>query len=150
AHVALRSALSTVLPTKDVGYFEINQVCGIDHRTRSVGDGGGLEPGEMEAVLKHFGVAYDKVVHEPNQNLLLPTDFQRHLYGVIESGYPSLVGFELDNNSAGGGRHVIPVLGHTFNEDTWLPDAQRAYFGGNLAYYSSENWLSTFLVHDDN
>ena len=31
-----------------------------------------------------------------------------------------------------------------------LPQAQRAYFGGALSYYSSDNWLSTFVVHDDN
>jgi hypothetical protein len=153
AHVALRSALSTIVPNADVAYSEMNTVCQIDHKTKMVGEGAtGLEPGQMESVLKHFGVAFEKVVHEPNKNLVLPTDFQRHIYGAIESGYPSLMGFELDTNPgvSSGGRHVIPVLGHTFNEDTWLPDAQRAYFGGKLSYYPSENWLSTFVVHDDN
>ncbi len=152
AHVALRSLLSTLLPNGDTTYPEINRVCSVDHKTRLVGEGEGLEPDDMETVLKHFGFFIEKVVHEPNKNLLLPTDFQRHIYGAIESGYPSLIGFELEArpNASAGARHIIPVLGHTFNEDTWLPDAQRAYFGGKLSYYPSENWLSTFVVHDDN
>src|ERR1019366_969590 len=122
-------------------------------KARMLGGGSGLKPAEMEAVLNQLGVSYEKIVHEPSAALLLPTEFQRDLYGFIESGFPALVGFELDRPNpgpAGAPRHVIPVFGHTFNEDTWLPDAQRAYFGGTLSYYPSENWLSTFVVHDDN
>lgn len=64
-----------------------------------------------------------------------------------------MLGFELDDPAAPLGqasRHVIPVLGHTFNEDAWVPEAQRSYFGGGLSYYPSENWLSAFVAHDDN
>jgi hypothetical protein len=154
AHVGLRSVLACVLPEGDISYERINALAGIDHKGRRIGGKAGLEPVEMEAVLNGLNVPFDKVVHEPSQQLHLPTEYQRDLYGFIESGFPALVGFELDDPTAptgGGSRHVIPVFGHTFNEDTWMPQAQRAYFGGrSQSYFPSENWLSTFVVHDDN
>jgi hypothetical protein len=153
AHVGLRSTLALILPEGDVTYARLNGLLGIDHKSRTLGGGSGLKPDDIETVLTQLGVSFEKIVHEPSQALLLPTEFQRDLYGFIESGFPALVGFELDKTNpgpAGAPRHIIPVFGHTFNEDTWLPDAQRAYFGGTLSYYPSENWLSTFVVHDDN
>lgn len=114
----------------------MNALAGIDHKTRRVGAGLGLKPKDIEDVLSGLNLAFDKIVHEPSKNLLLPTEYQRDLYGSIESGFPALVGFEMDDTTAGmaGGapRHVIPVFGHTLNEDTWLPEAHRAYFGGSL------------------
>lgn len=149
AHVGLRSVLAAILPSGDITYGELNALAGIDHKTRQIK--GGLEPEDMERILDGLKINYEKIVHEPSRNLLLPTEYQRDLYGAIESGFPALVGFELEAAGAPcGPRHIIPVFGHTFNEDTWLPDAQRAYFGGNLSYYPSESWLSTFVVHDDN
>ncbi len=157
AHVALRTALASILPAGDVTYARINQLAGIDHETVQVGNGGrGLGPEQMEAVLNGLGVAYEKIVHEPHakpQPLNLPTDYQRHLYGCIESGAPALLGFELNDPAAAPGeasRHIIPVFGHTFNEDAWVPEAQRHYFSGGLSYYPSESWLSAFVAHDDN
>jgi hypothetical protein len=148
AHVALRSVLACMLPEGDITYSKINNLLGIDHRNRKVGGHSGLGPEDIEFVFNQLGVPYEKVVHEPKEGLFLVTDFQRDLYGFIESGFPALVGFESDEPKPR--RHIIPVFGHTFNEDTWLPNAQRAYFGGKLSYYPSENWLSTFVVHDDN
>ncbi|MDO8349199.1 MAG: hypothetical protein Q7T30_03110, partial [Planctomycetota bacterium] len=153
AHVGLRSALACLLPDADITYGRMNSLVGVDHRSRTVGAGGGLSPADIERVLQGVGVPFQKLVHEPNQNLLLPSEFQRDLYGFIESGMPALLGFELDQPAgpvSGAPRHLIPVFGHTLNEDTWLPEAQRAYFNGGLSYYPSENWLSTFVVHDDN
>lgn len=153
AHVALRTALSALLPDGDISYSEINRMAGIDHLATRVGGGIGLSPEQMEAVLKDLSISYEKIVHEPADALLLPTDYQRNLYGFIESGAPALLGFELeDPNAATGeaGRHIIPVIGHTFNEDAWVPEADRNYFAKGLSYYPSESWLSTFVAHDDN
>jgi hypothetical protein len=152
AHVALRTALSAILPSGDISYEDINNLVGVDHVSRTVGGGSGLGPDQFEAIFKGLGLSFEKIIHEPSQGLTLPTEFQRDLYGFVESGFPALMGFELDPppGATNGSRHVIPVFGHTFNEDTWLPNAQRAYFGGDGRYYPSENWLSTFLVHDDN
>jgi hypothetical protein len=149
AHVALRSVLAAFLPQGDFTYPEMNALLGIDHTTRRMGDkAGGLEPEDIEAVFRHLHIEFDKFVHEPDEKLFLATDFQRDLYGFIESGCPALVGFELSDPDPR--RHIIPVFGHTFNEDAWVPGAQRAYFGDKLSYYPSESWLSTFVIHDDN
>lgn len=153
AHVSLRSALAAILPEADVTYARLNALAGVDHQTRKVGEGRGLNPRDIEAILNGVGIPFEKIVHEPRQQLDLPTEFQRDLYGFIESGCPALIGFELHDPNPGpegGERHIIPVIGHTFNEDTWVADAQRDYFGAKLSYFPSESWLSTYVVHDDN
>lgn len=153
AHVALRTALACLVPEADLSYARMNGLAGIDHRTRVVGGGSGLSPDDLQTILRGLGVPHEKIVHEPKAGLDLPTEFQRDLYGFIESGCPALVGFELeDPNPPPGGspRHIVPVIGHTFNNDAWVPDAQRAYFGNQLRYFSSESWLSSYVLHDDN
>lgn len=156
AHVALRTIIAASVPYSQVDYLEMNRLLGIDHCSRQLGSNSphnetGLDRHEMEAVLKAAGLDFTTIVHEPGM-LEFPGVFQRDLYGTIESGMPALLGFELDKDEQGEarGRHIIPVLDHTFNEDTWVADASRAYFEGGLRYYPSENWLSTYLVHDDN
>lgn len=153
AHVALRTALACLLPDADISYARMNGLAGVDHRTRLVGGGVGLSPEDLETILGGLGVAYEKIVHEPNEGLDLPTEFQRDLYGFIESGCPALVGFELEDPNPGpdgSPRHIVPVIGHNFNNDAWVPDAQRSYFGNQLRYFSSESWLSSYVLHDDN
>lgn len=152
AHVALRTALSCLLPEGDISYSRMNELIGVDHQTHIVGEGGGgLSPVQMETILTGLGVSHEKIVHEPSMSLDLPSEFQRDLYGFIESGCPALLGFELDDPATGPHpRHIVPVIGHTFNDDAWVPDAQRHYFGNQLRYYSSESWLSSYVLHDDN
>jgi len=159
AHVALRSALAMLLPAGDVTYSQINTLAGVDHQAHKVGFGTpfGLNTLQIEAVLNGLGIPFQKLVHEPKEEIVLPKEFQADLYGFIESGRPALMGFELDpqpstteGEEVAGARHLVPVFGHTFNEDTWLPNARRAYFGGPPRYYPSENWLSSFIMHDDN
>lgn len=147
AHVCLRTVLATVLPGADISYASINKIIGIDHTNEKVGKGVGVSPEQMQSVLSDCGLEYSKIIHEPTKTTLkLPGDYQSDLYGAIESGQPALLGFELNDKR----RHIIPVIGHTFNEDTWVAPAARAYFDGGLSYFPSENWLSTYVVHDDN
>ncbi|HTG80320.1 MAG TPA: hypothetical protein VL949_00125, partial [Geobacteraceae bacterium] len=49
-------------------------------------------------------------------------------------------------------KHIIPIYGHTFNKDTWAPNADISYFhiGEGVGYVPSESWTSSFLGHDDN
>lgn len=152
AHVALRSALSAVLPEGDITYEQINSILKIDHQSVQLGSSRGLSPDEISTVLDTLRVPYQKLIHEPQQApLQAGYEYQRDLYGCIESRGAALVGFEL-GASAGcsPGRHVIPVIGHTFNEDAWVPEADRHYFGGTRSYFASESWLSSYLIHDDN
>lgn len=157
AHVALRTLLSSLLPAGDATYREINRLAGVDHAdpARQVGSGAnGLQPDQIEAVLRGFGLAPQLIVHEPNHGLPLPphVEFQRLLYGYLESNLPVLLGFELtpSSSSTPSGRHIIPIFGHTFNEDLWVPEAERAYFAHNRGYFPSESWLSSYVGHDDN
>jgi hypothetical protein len=118
----------------------------------------GLDADEIEAVLRAKGIACHCHVHEPPKGTRLKAEYQRTLYGFLESGFPALVGFQTRNsrhkhgsdNKEPAPRHMICAIGHTFNEDTWVPAAQPAYFATKLGYYPSENWLSSFVVHDDN
>lgn len=152
AHVALRTALSVVLPAADITYQEINGILGVDHVSRKVGGGIGLGPQDLEAVLKANGVAWEIHKHEPQSRVCLKHDYQRFLYGSIECGKPALLGFETraQKRGAPAERHMICAFGHTFNEDAWVPSAQPMYFSKTVGYFPSENWLSTFVVHDDN
>ncbi len=79
--------------------------------------------------------------------------FQKYVYAGIESGGGSLLGFEMSGPGLPESRrHIIPFYGHTFNQDTWVPEAETAYFhiGENVGYIPSESWTSSFLGHDDN
>jgi len=153
AHVAMRTALACLLPEGDISYARMNGLAGVDHQQRRVGEGSGLSPADLEAILTGLAIPHEKIIHEPGQGLDLPTEFQRDHYGFIESGCPALVEFELDDPNPGPNgspRHIVPVIGHTFNDDAWVPDAQRSYFGNQLRYFSSESWLSSYVLHDDN
>lgn len=162
AHVALRTMLSSVLPAGDVTYAQLNAWAGIDHanpgkRVGTRGDGvqgGGLDAVQIERILHQAGLTPDLIVHEPGTAAELPdeAEFQKLLYGYLESGQPVMLGFELgaDPVNHGDGRHIIPIFGHTFNEDLWAPEAERSYFGHNRGYFTSESWLSSYLAHDDN
>ena len=163
AHVGLRTALSTLVPDGDVSYEAINAIAGIDHINSKVGRGAGangksegLKLSQIETVLKKFGLHVPPLlINEPAMGHPYPDEYQKHLYGYIESGYPALLCFELGGAAPNAqavqhDRHLIPVIGHTFNEDAWMPDAQRIYFGNNFGYFPSEHYLSSYMIHDDN
>lgn len=152
AHVALRTALACLVPDADVTYAAMNRAIGVDHRSRRVGGGVGLSPPDLKAIIAQQGIACHELIHEPGHGLTLGTEFQRDLYGIIESGWPALVGFELGTPGSGqpSARHIVPIFGHSLNDDAWTPDAQRHYFGSQRSCFSSENWLSSYLLHDDN
>ena len=142
AHVALRTVLACHVPEGDVSYSKIVQFSG---------NRGALEPNDIESVISGLGLTFEKTLHEPPCN---PTqkDYMRELYGFTESAAPALLGFELSrsSNCSVNERHIVPVLGHTFNEDSWVPPSTQNYFTKNFRYFSSEQWLSSHLMHDDN
>jgi len=153
AHVALRTALSCLLPEGDISYSAIRTMAG---------SGKGLEPEQIERVFQNSGISlfFNKQAYEPKtrqcptdqqpcpaDHLLNNTiDYNKELYGFTESRVPSLLGFKLAN----GRRHIVPVLGHTFNEDSWVPSSNQNYFSNDFRFFSSEQWLSSHLIHDDN
>lgn len=147
AHVACRTAAAKFHKDGDMTYREMNDLPGvnIDHVDR-IADG--LSSDQMVEILNAAGatcVVGDYTTPKPG---IKPPPFQKLLYGSIESGYPAIICFA----TTGGAHHAVPVFGHTFNEDMWVPNAEWSYFrvGAGTAYMPSESWLSTYIAHDDN
>jgi len=147
AHVALRTVAANYHREGDMSYREMNNIVGIDHESRKVGGSDdGLTTTEMVKILEAAGAKcitgnYFGITDQP-------INFQKYLYGSIESGFPAIVIF----STSDGGFHAIPVIGHTFNEDIWVPKADISYFrvGPGTQYIPSESWMSMFIAHDDN
>lgn len=149
AHVALRSIASGFHSKGDLSYREINEAVGIDHVKRMAGGdgGGGLELKEMVRVLEAIGVRCVMMDYQDENIPSAGVPFNKYIYGSIESGFPALLAFRTNSGSG----HVIPVFGHTFNQDTWVYNAELSYFKvADLEYIPSESWLSMYLAHDDN
>ncbi|MEI6083137.1 MAG: hypothetical protein WCS70_02425 [Verrucomicrobiota bacterium] len=147
AHVALRTAAARFHKDGDMLYREMNQLVGIDHVARTVADG--LDTKQMVQILEASGArCFAGDYSKPTAGTRPP--FQKFLYGSIESGYPAIIVFA--TTDASGSYHAVPVYGHTFSEDTWVPDADFSYFkiGTGTQYIPSESWLSMFIAHDDN
>jgi hypothetical protein len=164
AHVALRTLAACYHPEGDMTYREMNMLTGwpqesvvqMDHRNRRAGEGsilkcgqdGGLYVDEMLNILKGAGAGLFWQTYTEESAALTPPPFEKYVYGSVESGYPAIIGFQAGPNAL----HAIPVFGHTFNEDTWVPNAELSYFrvGENTSYVPSESWLSAYVGHDDN
>ncbi len=153
AHVALRTVAARFHRDGDMSYREMNRIQGvdIDHITKKAGgvDGDGLSHQQMIKILETAGARclLGNYASLPPTGTALPP-FQKYLYGSIESGFPAIVFFGTTQNQY----HTIPVFGHTLNEDTWVPSAERSYFkvGSGTKYVPSESWVSTYIAHDDN
>ena len=146
AHVALRTAAARFHPAGDMSYREMNTLAAAGHAKARTEDG--LTVQEMVQVLEAAGArCFQADYSEPTAN---PPPFQKYIYGSIESGYPAIVIF--GTTDANSSLHAVPVFGHTFNQDTWVPSADRSYFkvGEGTKYIPSDSWLSMFVGHDDN
>jgi len=154
AHVALRSLLSRHLPEKDISYRKINDLAGITPASgRMPGDGFAAE--DIRKVLTGLGLGFRDIDYTQDEKLRKTHPYQKFLYAGIESGAGSLLGFHFTGPNVSYKSppcHIIPFFGHTFNKDTWVPDADLSYFniGGGVGYVPSENWTSSFIGHDDN
>ena len=127
----------------------MNQIVGIDLTKHSPGDG--LNKREIVAILERAGARC--VVADYRIRLRkggAPPPFQKYVYGSVESGYPAIISFETTKYQ--DSYHGIPIVGHTFNSDTWVPSAERFYFqiGPATRYVPSESWVSMYIGHDDN
>jgi hypothetical protein len=150
AHVALRSVAANFHKDGDMTYSEMNKILGIDHTNTFAWNG--LSLSQQLKVLTTAGAncisanfALKRQGRSTKRFQVPP--FQKYVYGSIESGYPSIITFKTKRSA-----HAIPVFGHTFNQDTWVPLAEGSYFstGGETRYIPSDAWLSMFIGHDDN
>lgn len=147
AHVALRTALSALLLEGDISYFEMNSILRQHNIPHSLGEA--LGDKQIRTIIEEKGFSIFQLPFN-NPNYPQPQfPYHKFIYAGIESGWPVLLGIQFPQ----GAGHIIPILGHTFNEDTWAPYADIDYFfqvGTNTRYISSETWVSTFIGHDDN
>jgi hypothetical protein len=154
AQVAIRSIISTYFGTNDLSYRKINELA-------AAGDpdfdpSAGLTNLEVARVLDGLAVNYLQLDYNhweatyPDIRKELP--YQKVLYSGIESRCGALMAFDLRGPNAPEVGHIIPLFGHTFNEDSWAPIADVVYFrvGEAIRYIPSRSWMSSFLVHDDN
>lgn len=147
AQVALRSLLSRVMPDNDISYATINEYARFKPIKGLPMPGSGLLPLHIYNVLDEVGIKYD----EFDLSAKVPGySYQKCVYDGVESGIGSLLFIRYGEN--GDSRHVFPVYGHTFNCNTWVPDAEASYFmmGKGVGYMPSDLWTDDFLVHDDN
>jgi len=140
AHVALRSVLS-LLNEEDISYAEIDQIAG-----RACNDQNGLTPRQISRVLTKKGITA-RCISKKQFERLGVSSFSPILYGFVESGCPSLLAFVPRGGRVG---HIVPVFGHTFDADSWVPESRSGYLAGDGGYFSSEGWLDSFIIHDDN
>ena len=155
AHVAIRSLLSRLVPEHDVSYSSMNKIAR-ECFTARYRPSGGLTVQQIRSILRHYEIEFRDIAY--NENCEVTPDirkdqpYQKYLYSGIESGCGGLLGFSMDGPKATQERHIIPFYGHTFNKDTWAPDADASYFniGANVGYIPSDSWTSSFLGHDDN
>jgi hypothetical protein len=105
----------------------------------------GLDLLQLQALFRHYG--YEPKVLEfnhPDRQLR----FRSFLYGFVESKFPALLTFGPGSKEIG---HVVPVFGHTFNPNSWLP-ITGTYAAGcwTNQHHSSLGWVDDLIIHDDN
>lgn len=154
AQVALRSICAPYLDDPDLTYRSINRLA--SNKTPLPTPGAGLFTNQIPDVLDGLGIRYFQFNYnappDNSRDWRTALPYQRILYNGIESGTGALLAFSMSGPQAGPINHMIPFVGHTFNEDAWSPVAEGAYFrvGENFRYITSDAWMSSFIAHDDN
>ena len=148
AHVALITLLSRIMLGNDISYKTINQYAEFASSSDRFCPGAGLCLEQIRHVLWLSGVCFEEY---DARSMSKDYSYQKCIYDGVESGIGSLlfIAYGEPKNTA---RHVLPVYGHTFNSNTWVPDADSSYFmmGDGVGYMPSDLWTGDFVGHDDN
>lgn len=131
------------LNVKPFNYEEINKI--ITNKFKNFKPEEGLEVAQIAKILETTDLEIKG--HSYDKERVPPYEFQQLIYSTVESGFPALLAFK----TLGGDGHIVPVIGHTFNDDNWLPNAEKDYFQlGKVKYLRSTDWVNNFIIHDDN
>jgi len=106
--------------------------------------------GDFKEVLRKMGLTLLKYEYSnPKDIPTIPPE--QIIYSYIESGIPVFVVFGTEDEKTEGVRHVVTVIGHTFNPDSWWPEAEKDYYSKvfKTKYLRSIAWID-FIIHDDN
>ena len=112
--------------------------------------GKGLELNEMVQIFKRFGI--NPLARNFQDSDAVGLDYRSYVHLGIESGVPVLLCFiTRDRNNQSLNRHVVTVVGHTLNTDTWIAEAEFGYGVTTLhKYHSSHHWCPHWIISDDN
>jgi len=165
AHSALTIAVNNapLIPDKFITPEEMNKSLGFDHASaetrfgwypfddyddaqRELASGyAGIDKKKTVKILEGFGLSCLSRDYRAWRNC----DFENLAYPVVESGFPVLMSFGTDS---GLSNHVICLLGHTYNSDSWLSQARQGYQYTikGLARHQAWLWIPHFLCSDDN
>lgn len=166
AQVALRSLLSRYPGLENLSYAQINSLAAHYRGMRPKGKydpSDGMSAAQIEGVLDELGIRFRSVNYaklarsnKKRNELHQKYRYSKFLYDGAESGFGALVGFNT-YDGVNAARHIVPVFGHTFNKDSWVPDSQKFYFKSisdssitGIGYIPSDSWTSSFIGHDDN
>lgn len=153
AQVALRSVCATYLNDPNLTFRRINGLAILPGETNTPGKG--LKSEQILRVLDGLRIPYYDIFYPARparEKWRSKLPYQKVIYSGVESGSGSLLAFNMAGPKAGAVGHIVPVFGHTFNEDTWAPNAEGDYFqiGHKIRYIPSAAWLSSLIAHDDN
>ncbi|MEN3943411.1 hypothetical protein WJU23_19075 [Prosthecobacter sp. SYSU 5D2] len=153
SHAALRTIAACFSPEDQVLTFrQMNDMLAKQPEDIS----NGLLTHEIASLLETTGAEISVYAYN---DLALPVNkvpYQRLAYGSLESGYPAMLIFGdstlRETAETEMFLHAVPVFGHTFNPDMWLPHVERARFnlGRTLGFIPSDFWLGSLIGHDDN
>lgn len=147
AQVALRGLCCSYL-RREPTFSEIHDLA-LAENGKAFNPAGGLGTPQIRAVLEGLKIGYTDISYGRSKARRRDLPFQKFVYSGIESGAGALLGFRFDDKGKGR-KHLIPLVGHTFNRDQWVPHSDSAYFHlGNTRYISSEAWVGGFIGHDD-
>ena len=70
------------------------------------------------------------------------------IYPWMESEFPGFIIFSTRQSNA---LHVVPIIGHTLNTDSWQPEADIRYKKGIRFHFRPVSaWVDNLIIHDDN
>lgn len=178
AHVAIRTLLSALLPERDISYNTISKLAdykggSMDTRQiirvfNSLGfcvHNYAVRPSLLSDDRKR-GKTYHRLYlgiesgggsllgfEVMNSLSMLGKKSQGHIVAAKVFRMLSRMFWCFSRMNRRNPRHIIPLFGHTFNKHIWVNEASGYYFLDGVSQprsFVSDNWVSTFLGHDDN
>ncbi len=124
--------------------FRINENC-IGHKEDFPA---GPDIPQLRTVFKNYGYVPHLLEFDDENK---QRKFRSFLYGFVESKFPALLTFGSHEGSTEEVGHVVPVVGHTLNPNSWLP-VTGSYTVGNWSdkHQSPLGWIDDLVIHDDN
>lgn len=159
AHAAIRT-LASCFSEEEMTFRQMNDQLGLTGTDFTIREG--LYTPEIETLVKHAGAECIRADYNQKPDGGPPdgeppaVQYQRFVYGSIESGFPAIIIFGENGGSKTQAAkkeflHAVTAFGHTFNRHMWVPRVEVARFrlGETTGYIPSDLWAGSFVGHDD-